>query len=82
MIALKTVQESQNQEIETHLENQQQEFDEDDYQDQIILLTRKIQRIIQKSNQNRRNFPARKENTKTETDKSQVTCYECNILGH
>jgi len=73
MIALKTDQEPQIQEAEMNLENQQQEFDEEDHQDQIILLTRKLQRMIQRSNQYRRNFPARKENMKTETDTSQVT---------
>lgn len=82
MIAFKTNQESQNQELEMEVYNQQQEPDEEDHQDQIILLTRKLQRMIQRRDQNKRNFPARKENTKTEFDKSQVTCYGCYKLGH
>jgi len=36
----------------------------------------------QKINQNKRNFPARKENAKTEVDKSQVICYGCYKMGH
>ncbi|XP_039689400.1 uncharacterized protein [Medicago truncatula] len=71
MIALKTNQESLNQELEMNFDNQQQELDEEDHQDQIILLTRKLQRMIQRRDQNKRNFPARKENAKTELDKSQ-----------
>jgi len=65
-----------------NLDFQQLELDEEDNQDQIILLTRKLQRMIQRRDQNKRNFPTRKENTKTEIDKSQVTCYGCYKLGH
>jgi len=82
MIAFKTNQESQDQEQEMNFDNQQQEPDEEDHQDQIILLTRKLQRMIQRRDQNKRNFPTRKENAKTEFDKSQVTCYGCYKLGH
>jgi len=72
MIVFKTSQETQKQEEINH-ENQQQEPDEEEVQAQIVLLTRKLQRIIQ----NKRNFPSRRENTKTEIDKSQITCYGC-----
>jgi len=65
-----------------NLVNQQQEIDEEDNQDQIILLTIKLQRMIQRRDQNKRNFPVRKENAKIEIDKSQVTCYSCYKLEH
>jgi len=38
--------------------------------------------MIQRRDQNKRNFSARRENTKTEIDKSQVTCYGCYKTGH
>jgi hypothetical protein len=38
--------------------------------------------MIHRRDQNKRNISARKENTKTEVDKSQVTCYGCYKLRH
>jgi len=74
MIALKTNQESQNQKEEVNLDDQQQEFDDEESIDQIILLTQKLQRMIQRRDQQKRNFPTR-------IEKSKMTKVKLFVMG-
>jgi len=85
MIALKASQNdqeispTQNEEIK---ETEEEEIIQEEAEDELALITKKIQRMIRRRDQIKRYFPNRKENPKGDTDKSQVTCYGCNKQGH
>jgi hypothetical protein len=85
MIALKT---SQNHEDQDERTSSQDHEATDDYNNQsedevdLALISRKIQRMVFRRNQNKRPFQHRREPQKVETDKSKVQCFGCNKLGH
>jgi len=64
-----------------NVDDQQQEYDEEENQDQIVFLIRKLQRLVQRRDQNKKSFPTRKEYSKSRVDKSQVICYGCYTPG-
>ncbi|XP_073224711.1 uncharacterized protein [Cicer arietinum] len=74
-IALKVSQEK----ITVPVEEESEENEQGDA-DEIALLTRRIQRMMRRRDQIKKGFQNR--NPKTEIDKSQVTCFGCNKLGH
>ncbi|XP_058783740.1 uncharacterized protein LOC131658467 [Vicia villosa] len=82
MIALKTSQNSASQ-ISTSQGTTEEEtgFLSEDEND-LALISRRIQQMILKRNQNRKSFQPRKDYQKPEIDKSKITCYGCNKLGH
>jgi len=51
------------------------EVDEEEADDELALISKRIQRMIMGRNQIRKKFPNTNNNTRTETDKSQVTCF-------
>jgi len=63
MIALKTSQSCENQDERSSSQN---------LEDDLALISRKIQRMVFRRNQNRRPFQNRREPQKVETDKSKV----------
>ncbi|XP_058741394.1 uncharacterized protein LOC131613765 [Vicia villosa] len=82
MIALKTSQNSASK-ITTSQGTTEEDtgFLSEDEND-LALISRRIQQMILKRNQNRKSFQPRKEYQKPEIDKSKITCYGCNKLGH
>ncbi|XP_073225551.1 uncharacterized protein [Cicer arietinum] len=78
MIALKTSQtessSSKNNEDVITKENTEYPLSEDE--DDLVMISRKIQRMLNRRGQNR--GPPQKE----KIDKSQITCYGCNKMGH
>ena len=73
MIALKTSQSCENQDERSSSQNLESN---DDYinqsEDDLALISRKIQRMVFRRNQNRRPFQNRREPQKVETDKSKI----------
>ncbi|CAJ2659626.1 unnamed protein product [Trifolium pratense] len=49
---------------------------------ELALISGKIQRMLRRRDQIRRNFSSGKDMQKNDFDKSQVTCFGCNKLGH
>jgi len=84
MIALKAsennLEESPSQVEEKETEEEQ--MIQEEAEDELALITKKVQRMIRRRDQIKRYFPTRRDNSKREVDKSQVTCYGCNNKGH
>ena len=59
-----------------------EEVHEEEAEDELALISKRIQRMMMRRNQIRKKFPNTNSNTKTEADKSQVTCFGCNKAGH
>jgi len=59
-----------------------EEVHEEEAEDDLALISKRIQRMMIIRNQIRKNFPNTNNSTKTEADKSQVTCFGCNKTGH
>jgi len=59
-----------------------EEVHEEEAEDELALISKRIQRMMMRRNQIRKKFPNTNNNTRTEADKSQVTCYGCNKTGH
>ncbi|CAJ2651723.1 unnamed protein product [Trifolium pratense] len=75
MIALESqVEENLKREITCDEENPLQQDDEEE----MAFLSRRIQKLMMRRNQIKRSFPSRR----NETDLSQVKCYGCNQTGH
>lgn len=58
------------------------EVHEEEAEDELALISKRIQRMMLRRNQIRKKFPNTNNSTRTEADKSQVTCYGCNKTGH
>ena len=58
------------------------EVHEEEAEDELALIYKRIQRMMLRRNQIRKKFPNTNNSTRTEADKSQVTCYGCNKTGH
>nr|XP_027193509.1 uncharacterized protein LOC113788187 [Cicer arietinum] len=74
-IALKVSQDK----ITVPVEEESEENEQGDA-DEVTFLTRRIQKMMRRRDQIKKGFQNR--NPKTEIDKSQVTCFGCNKLGH
>jgi len=59
-----------------------EEVHEEEVEDELTLISKRIQRMMLRRNQIRKKFPNTNNNTRTEADKSQVTCFGCNKTGH
>ena len=59
-----------------------EEVHEEEVEDELALISKRIQRMMIRRNQIRKKFPNTNNSTRTEADKSQVTCYGCNKTGH
>ncbi|XP_039683064.1 uncharacterized protein [Medicago truncatula] len=59
-----------------------EEVHEEEAEDELALISKRIQRMMMRRNQIRKKFPNTSNNNRTETDKSQVTCFGCNKTGH
>jgi hypothetical protein len=59
-----------------------EEVHEEEAEDELALISKRIQRMMLRRNQIRKKFPNTNNSTRTEADKSQVTCYGCNKTGH
>ncbi|XP_039682977.1 uncharacterized protein [Medicago truncatula] len=59
-----------------------EEVHEEEAEDELALISKRIQRMMLRRNQIRKKFPKTNISIKTEADKSQVTCYGCNKTGH
>ncbi|XP_058783345.1 uncharacterized protein LOC131658028 [Vicia villosa] len=82
MIALKTSQNSASQISTSQGTNEEETGFLSEDENDLALISRRIQQMILKRNQNRRSFQPRKDYQKPEIDKSKITCYGCNKLGH
>jgi hypothetical protein len=58
-----------------------EEVHEEEAEDELALISKRIQRMMMRRNQLRKKFP-NTNNTRSEADKSQVTCFGCNKTGH
>lgn len=85
MVALKASQSEQKdafpQNEETEEANEEENI-QGEAEDELALITKKIQRMMRRRDQIKKYFPNKKDNSKGEIDKSQVTCFGCNKLGH
>jgi len=63
-------------------EEEEEENIQGEAEDELALISKKIQRLMRRRDQIKRYFPNKKDNSKGEVDKSQVTCYGCNKLRH
>ena len=61
-------------------EGEESEGAETENEDELALISRRIQRMLR--NRNGKKFPPRREFQKGETSKTQSTCFECNKPGH
>ena len=59
-----------------------EEIHEEEAEDELALISKRIQRMMLRRNQIRKKFPNTNNSTRTEADKSQVTCFGCNKTGH
>ncbi|XP_058774735.1 uncharacterized protein LOC131649005 [Vicia villosa] len=75
-IALKTAQNSKETQIKIEESNESPSGDEDD----LALISKCIQQMVFRRGQNKR--PFRRDPQKAEIDKSKITCYGCNKVGH
>jgi acyl-CoA hydrolase len=85
MIALKAAQENPDEtslQIEENKETEEEQTVQEEAETELALISKKIQRMMKRRDQIKRYFPNRKDNSKREVDKSQVTCYGCNKQGH
>jgi hypothetical protein len=88
MIALKASQATQDNpdesfsQSEENKETEEEQIVQEEAEDELALISKKIQRMMKRRDQIKRYFPNRRDNSKREVDKSQVTCYGCNKQGH
>jgi len=59
-----------------------EEVHEEEAEDELALISKRIQIMMIRRNQIRKKFPNTNNNTKIEADKIQVTCFGCNKTGH
>lgn len=68
--------------IEENKETEEEQIVQEEAEDELALISKKIQRMMKRRHQIKRYFPAKRDNSKKEVDKSQVTCYRCKKQGH
>ncbi|XP_045791507.1 uncharacterized protein LOC123886217 [Trifolium pratense] len=80
MIALdsQTKERSKNKEV---VEEDNKFLQEDD-EEELAFLSRRIQKLMMRRNQIKKNFPPRRNGSKPEVDVSKIQCYGCNQFGH
>jgi len=83
-LALKASQQILSIAEEYHVQESQEleEVHEKEAGDELELISKRIQRMMLRRNQIRKKFPNTNNSSRTEVDKSQVTCYGCNKTGH
>ncbi|MCI09085.1 phytoalexin-deficient 4-2 protein, partial [Trifolium medium] len=79
MIALKSQSEESSQKDETF---SSKDLLDEDNEEELALLSRRIQRLMMRRNQLRRTFPNRRNGAIPEVDMSKIQCYGCNQFGH
>ncbi|PNX73781.1 phytoalexin-deficient 4-2 protein, partial [Trifolium pratense] len=57
-------------------------FLQEDDEEELAFLSRRIQKLMMRRNQIKRNFPTRRNGSKPEVDISKIQCYGCNQFGH
>ncbi|WJX83904.1 hypothetical protein P8452_66530 [Trifolium repens] len=70
---------------EEHSKNELAEGDDvfhEDNEEELVFLSRRIQKLMLRRNQIKKTFPTRRSGPKPEVDMSQIRCYGCNQLGH
>jgi len=85
MVALKSSQcrEDQDEKLFSQdLESNDDLINQSEDEVDLALISRKIQKMVFRRNQNRRPFQNRREPQKVEKDKSKIECFGCNKLGH
>ncbi|GAU35952.1 hypothetical protein TSUD_147370 [Trifolium subterraneum] len=80
MIALETQYGECSQKDETLCENEES-LQEDD-EEELTFLSRRIQRLMTRRNQLKKNFQPKRNGAKPEVDLSKIQCYGCNQFGH
>ncbi|GAU29253.1 hypothetical protein TSUD_392030 [Trifolium subterraneum] len=80
MIALETQSGECSQKDETLCENEES-LQEDD-EEELAFLSRRIQRLMTRRNQLKKNFQPKRNGAKPEVDISKIQCYGCNQFGH
>src|SRR4030065_1207439 len=85
MIALKASQHIQNNQEGSSSQSddaKEEEIVQEEVDDELALISKKIQRMMKRRDQIKRNFPYKRDYQKNEVDKSKINCYGCNQLGH
>jgi len=88
MISLKASQATQDDleeapsQTEENKETEEEHIVQEEVENELEIISKKIQRMMRRRDQIKRYFPNKKDNSKKEVDKSQVTCYGCNKQGH
>ncbi|GAU40502.1 hypothetical protein TSUD_189840 [Trifolium subterraneum] len=80
MIALETQSGECSQKDETPFEDEES-LQEDD-EEELAFLSRRIQRLMTRRNQLKKNFQPKRNGAKPEVDLSKIQCYGCNQFGH
>ncbi|GAU48747.1 hypothetical protein TSUD_241680 [Trifolium subterraneum] len=80
MIALETQSRECSQKDETLCEDEES-LQEDD-EEELAFLSRRIQRLMTRRNQLKKNFQPKRNGAKPEVDLSKIQCYGCNQFGH
>ncbi|GAU51377.1 hypothetical protein TSUD_413100 [Trifolium subterraneum] len=80
MIAIETQSGECSQKDETLCENEES-LQEDD-EEELPFLSRRIQRLMTRRNQLKKNFQPKRNGAKPEVDISKIQCYGCNQFGH
>ncbi|GAU49443.1 hypothetical protein TSUD_407350 [Trifolium subterraneum] len=80
MIALETQSGECSQKNETLREDE--ELLQEDDQEELAFLSRRIKRLLKRRNQLKKNFQPKRNGTKPEVDMSKIQCYGCNQFGH
>ncbi|XP_058775330.1 uncharacterized protein LOC131649593 [Vicia villosa] len=75
-IALKAAQNSK----ETQMKSEESNETPSEYEDDLALISKRIRQMVFRRGQNKR--PFRREPQKAEIDKSKITCFGCNKVGH
>ncbi|XP_045807708.1 uncharacterized protein LOC123902064 [Trifolium pratense] len=57
-------------------------FLQEDDEEELAFLSRRIQKLMMRRNQIKKNFPPRRNGSKPEVDISKIQCYGCNQFGH
>jgi len=80
--ALKASQQTSSAADDDVQERQELQVHEEEVEDELALISKRIQRMMMRRNQIRKKFPNTINNTRTEADKTKVTCFGCNKTGH
>jgi hypothetical protein len=81
-IALKASQKEINNTCSLEVETKDTDSTHEEAESELAFISSKIQRMLRRRDQIRKNFSIGKDNSKNDFDKSQVTCFGCNKPGH